>query len=68
MIENSSTIEHTAETASANQHGRWLRCRSILGPNTAVNTAAASGASGISQRTSFCADSGMLLVNPLAPS
>ena len=50
-IENSSTQAHTIATASPNQHGKWLLLRNSFGPNSAVTTAAISGASGISHRT-----------------
>ena len=50
-IENNSTYAHTVATASPNQQGKWLRCRNIVGPTNAVNTAAPSGMIGINQST-----------------
>jgi hypothetical protein len=50
---NNSIKEHTVDTASPIQHGKWLRFRSTFGPSAAVITAAAKGDNGISQSTIF---------------
>ena len=47
-----SRIAQTIDVASANQQGQWLRSWSTVLPSSAITSAAASGAPGISHSTS----------------